>query len=142
LIPFLEISMSNPVPNRVQYKGATYVLAEVEVAYDALNDEARFLVDLWLSKSSTKPGTPEYEEAKKQFIKKALQFGEHDPMSGDVVYAEKAPDVTSLKSDHMAQGVKAILATAGITVEQLCTLADNLKFLCEAEKAAEEADDE
>ncbi len=51
-------------------------VADVEVSYDALNDESKFMVDLWLSKSSKKPGTPEYEEMKKKFIKKALELGE------------------------------------------------------------------
>lgn len=61
----------------ITFKGAVYRRkAAVEVSYEAINDDAKFLVDMWLSKSGKKKGTPEYEEFKKKMIQRALQFGE------------------------------------------------------------------
>ena len=57
--------------------GAVYRrIAEVEVSYDALGKDGKFMVDMWLKSSGKKPGTPEYEEYKKKAIQRALQVGE------------------------------------------------------------------
>lgn len=134
--------MRKTVPTKVRYAGALYVLADVEVSYDALDNNSKALVDLWLSKSSKEKGTPEYEALKKQLIKKVLSFGEI-PQSqlGKRMYAESKPD---LKDPDVAEVVKMVLGAAGITVDQICALGDQLRFLCEAEAEApaEEGDDE
>jgi hypothetical protein len=57
--------------------GAVYRrVADVEVSYDALPDDAKFLVDMWLKQTSKKPGTPEYEQFRKKMIMRALEMGE------------------------------------------------------------------
>ncbi len=129
--------MSKTVPTKVRYAGALYVLADVEVSYDALDKDMKFMVDLWLSKSSKVEGTPEYEEFKKQLIKRVLSLGEMtQTQMGQRMYAEKQPD---LKDPDVAEAVKFVLGSAGITVEQICALGDNLRFLCEGEGPEEDA---
>jgi len=59
----------------IKFRGHLY-RAAVEVDYEALGPDAQYLVDLWLSKSGKKPGTPEYEQFKQRMIERALQFGE------------------------------------------------------------------
>lgn len=51
-------------------------VAAVEVSYEALSDEGKFMVDLWLKNSGKQPGTPEYEEYKKKAVQRALEVGE------------------------------------------------------------------
>lgn len=51
-------------------------VADVEVSYEALSDEGKAIVGMWLRKSGKKPGTPEYEEDKKKAIQRVLQFSE------------------------------------------------------------------
>ena len=128
--------MSKAVPTKVRYAGSVYVLADVEVSYDALDDDMKFMVDLWLSKSSKKEGTPEYDEFKKMLVKRVLDLGEmSQTQMGKRMYAEKAPN---LKDPDIADVVKMVLGGAGITVEQICALGDNLRHLCEAEAPEEE----
>ncbi len=128
--------MSKTVPTKVRYAGAVYVLADVEVSYDALDNDSKALVDMWLSNSSKQPGTPEYDELRKKFIKKVLDLGDMTKTQmGKRLYAEKQQ--VDLKDPDVAEVIKLVLGAAGITVEQICTLGDNLRHLCEAEAPEE-----
>jgi len=40
----------------------------------------------------------------------------------------------AVEQQKVAEVVKSVLAAAGMSVEQLCALADNLKMLCEENK--------
>ena len=64
-------------------------VADVEVSYEALDDDSKFMVDTWLKSSGKKPGTPEYEEYKKKAVQRALQVGEIQDLTQRVNVAKK-----------------------------------------------------
>jgi hypothetical protein len=74
--------------------GAVYrkVASPIEVSYEALSDEGKFMVDLWLRNSGKQPGTPEYEEYKKKAIQRALETGEVQDLTQRVNVADAYED--------------------------------------------------
>ena len=136
--------MSDAMPKVIRYAGARYVIADEDLEFMALDTGSRELIQYKLKRSGLREGTPEYEELKEKLIQQVMRLNQipFDPRRAiqphqRMQLGEAPPD---LKDPEVAEVVKFVLGSAGITVEQICALGDSLRFLCEA--APEEDNDE
>jgi len=58
------------------------------------------------------------------------------------VLADTEQTPPDLKDPNVAEVVRLVLGSAGISVDQICALGDSLRFLCEAEASEKDETDE